>query len=372
MISKIKCLTLLLFSIFLIALESFSVEKQKEDPRKLDFEYLNVAVQEKGMHVWGSSPVLGKDGKIHLYVAEWPMPKDPAEKFSGWYKHSRIVHYIGDSPEGPFELVRTAVPDQDGVFNSPHNPTVQYIDGLYVLCFIVNEHNDLRKQRIIMYVSDDLTDNWRPAKGAAPDGTILTATKDTAIWNYGARLGVSNPSLIKHRGHYMLYYKSVVPDFQNPDDRNSWDYGYGVADSEDLEGPYQCNPNRVTDPGIELEDAYAFTLNGEVYMLSRDMEGSMGTRGGGLLWHSANGYTFLGKNTQRAYEDLAFYFDKDALENVFVFRGSKGGDLERPQLLKIDGKPAYLYMATGINTKEGFGSASHIFKLKGNNGSGAN
>ena len=41
----------------------------------------------------------------------------------------------------------------------------------------------------------------------------------------------------------------------------------------------------------------------------------------------------------------------------------KNGQLERPQILIVDGEPTYLYVATGINPKEGFGSCSHVFKL---------
>jgi hypothetical protein len=39
------------------------------------------------------------------------------------------------------------------------------------------------------------------------------------------------------------------------------------------------------------------------------------------------------------------------------------GQLERPQILLIDGEPAYLYVATGINPEESFGSCSHVFTL---------
>ena len=34
-----------------------------------------------------------------------------------------------------------------------------------------------------------------------------------------------------------------------------------------------------------------------------------------------------------------------------------------PQLLIVDGEPAYLYVATGLSPEEGCGSCSHVFKL---------
>ena len=51
------------------------------------------------------------------------------------------------------------------------------------------------------------------------------------------------------------------------------------------------------------------------------------------------------------------------LTGAVVHRGSEKGQLERPQVLLIDGEPSYLYVATGINTEAGFGSCSHVFKL---------
>ena len=100
-------------------------DSKKATSLSFKFEYIGKAVQKKNTHVWGSSPVIGRDGKVHLYVAEWPMPEDQSEKFSGWYKHSHIAHYVGDSPEGPFKFVGIAVNDRDNDFNSPHNPTIQ-------------------------------------------------------------------------------------------------------------------------------------------------------------------------------------------------------------------------------------------------------
>jgi hypothetical protein len=270
---------------------------------------------------------------------------------------------VSDEPEGPFSFVREAVQDKDGTFNAPHNPTIQYLEGKYVLCFIVNEDNDVRKQRIVMLVSDDLNDNWRAANGAASDGTMIKAPDDSAVWNYQPRLGVSNPSLIKFGDKFMLYYKSVIPDRNDPDDRNKWDYGYGVALSDKLEGPYTFYPHRVTAEGLQLEDAYAFVFEDKVYMLSRDFRGSLGSQGGGLLWSSDDGYFFSKESVQRSYEDLQEYVDSTTIQNAQVYRGDRSGHLERPQVLFMNGEPSYLYAATGINDNPAFGSCSHVFKI---------
>ncbi|MCK5175877.1 MAG: alpha-L-fucosidase, partial [Planctomycetes bacterium] len=342
------------------------VGKRLKKQKELDvaYEHVGVAVQQKGTHVWGTSPVIGKDGRVHLFVAQWPMPENKKERFSGYFKTSEIAQYVGDSPEGPFEFVRMVVRDKDGTFNAPHNPTIQFIDDQYVLCFIVNSNDDRTSIRIIMYVADDLNGEWRPAKGAEPDGTILRRPDDPSIWCHNSVRGVANPSLLKHNGEYRIYFKSAIPDPDKEPDFFNREFGYGVATSKSLEGPYEFYPERLTSEEMELEDAYAFSYDGRVYLMSRDIGASLGDKEGGLLWVSEDGIHFPKEKTRRAFESLATYLDEGAMDGAAVHRGSEKGQLERPQVLLIDGEPAYLYVATGINTEQGFGSCSHVFKLK--------
>ncbi len=336
---------------------------KKQEELDIAYEHVGVAVQQKGTHVWGTSPVIGKDGKVHLFVAQWPIPESKKGRFSGYYKTSEIAQYVGDTPEGPFEFVRMVVSDQDGTFNAPHNPTVKFIDDQYVLCFIVNSNDDRTKIRIMMYVADDLNGEWRPAKGAEPDGTILRRPDDASIWCHNAVRGVSNPALIKHNGEYRIYFKGAIPNPEKEPDFWNREFGYGVATSKTLEGPYEFYPERLTSDEIELEDVYAFSYDDQVYMLSRDIAASLGSKEGGLLWVSEDGIHFPKEKTRRAFESLATYLDEGALDGAAKYRGTEKGQLERPQVLLIDGEPAYLYVATGINPKEGFGSCSHVFKL---------
>ncbi len=332
-------------------------------PVDVKFEYVGKVLQKKGTHIWGASPIQGNDGRIHLYVAEWPIPTDASEKFSGWYKHCQIAHYVGETPEGPFEFVGIAVPDLNGELNAPHNPSVSKHNGQYILTFIVNENNDTSTQRIMMYVADDLKDTWRPAAGAEKDGTILRLPSDPEIWSHHSSRGITNPSLIKHNGEFMLYFKAVLSDPEDPDKYEKWHFGYGVATSTKLEGPYQYYPDRITPYNLQLEDVAAFTLGGSVYMFSRDIRGTLGSSEGGILWRSEDGYQFNKNNTRRSFETLSSYLKEGELSEAIVYRGTKHGQLERPQLLFVDGVPTYMYVATGTNTDSGYGSASHLFKL---------
>ena len=337
--------------------------KNESMPLDITYEHVGVAVQQKGTHVWGTSPVIGKDGKVHLFVAQWPMPENKKEGFKGYFKTSEIAQYVGDTPEGPFEFVRMVVRDEDGAFNAPHNPTVKLIDDQYVLCFVVNSNDDRGTIRIIMYVADDLNGEWRPAKGAEPDGTILRRPEGTSIWCHNSVRGVANPALIKHNGEYRIYFKAAIPDPEKEPDFGNREFGYGVAYSKSLEGPYQFHPERLTSEEMELEDVYAFSYDDNVYMLSRDIGASLGGKEGGLLWVSEDGINFPKEKTRRAFESLETYLDEGALDGAAVYRGSEKGQLERPQILLIDGEPAYLYLATGLSPEEGFGSCSHVFKL---------
>lgn len=56
------------------------------------------------------------------------------------------------------------------------------------------------------------------------------------------------------------------------------------------------------------------------------------------------------------------------LENPEVFVRSQSGKLERPAVLKIKGKPAYLYGVGGVNIRGGKVSEPYVFRIKWNHG----
>ena len=345
------------------------VVAQTQDEAPLKLKCAGVALKRENMHVWCTSPIVGPDGKVHLYVSQWERPvtdafdgKTAAGKNTGWTSTSHIAHYVGDSPEGPFEFVRIVVPDKDGDFNAPHNPTINFIDGKYVLLFIVNSGGPAT-QRILMWVADDLNDNWRPAKGAEPDGTVLRKSTSPEFWDHKSFYGNDNPSLIKHDGKYKLYFKGVIPvpkgvkSYENMG--RTWTYG--VALSDELEGPYIKKPKRVTETWHPLEDACVFEHGGRVLMLSRDMNEVRG--GCGLLWVSDDGMSFDYEKTYLGFHHLDHYIGKGEAAKLMNYRGSAQGHLERPQVLFIDGKPQYLYMATGLGFPAPYGSCSYVFKM---------
>ena len=89
------------------------------------WKFVGIAVEEPGYTIWGTSPIIGDDGKTHLFVSRWPgTTVEPV-----WRTDSEIAHYVGDSPEGPFvfldvALTGTGKDTWDKV--SVHNPTIHY------------------------------------------------------------------------------------------------------------------------------------------------------------------------------------------------------------------------------------------------------
>ena len=128
-------------------------------------EYVGVAVEEPGYHVWGSSPVIGPAGKTHLFVARWPIEK----KFKAWLTHCEIARYTSEQPEGPFTFQDVVVQGsgKQGTwdFQSPHNPSVQKVGDRYVLTYIANAGGTkpecVSSQRIGMIVADVPEGPWR-------------------------------------------------------------------------------------------------------------------------------------------------------------------------------------------------------------------
>ena len=346
------------------------MSESNAEPSPFELEYASLALKRENTHIWGTSPVIGPDGRIHLYVAQWERPEDGGfggntadGRETSWHQTSEIAHYVGDSPEGPFEFVRMAVPHQGGTFCSPHNPSISFVDGTYVLLFIVNE-GSLETQRILMYVSDGLEDDWRPAEGAEADGTILRKSTDPGIWDHEAMLGNSNPSLIKHHGTYMIYFKGIipVPEAYRKHPKHSRTWTYGVALSDTLEGPYTKHPERVTKTYDPIEDACVFSYDDRIWMFTRDMREVRG--GGGLLWVSDDGMEFDFDDAVLGFHHLDHYIGKEETAKMTSYRLSQDGHLERPQMLFRDGKPAYLYMASGLGYPAPYGSASHVFRIR--------
>lgn len=313
------------------------------------WEYRNIVIEEPGYFLWGSSPIMDEDGNVHLFAARWKteIPFD-----TGWRSHCEIAHYVSDNPEGPFHFKDVVLKgtgkdtwDKYGI----HNPTIQKVGDKYALLYISN--NDYHQpphpanQKIGMLISKSLYGPWEKV---GKDGCILEPSKNPKHWTYKASNGVVNPALLVHpNGGYLLYFKSNKSQM-------------GVAFANNVEGPYVMYPNPVTDNKKPIEDGYAFVWNNEICLLTTDNHGLL-EAGGGLLWKSKDGINFDRKESGfHLYEK---YLPKGSFKNSRRNYG-RYCKFERPQVLMIDGKPAYLYVPSGTNIKGGKETFVHVLKYK--------
>ena len=100
---------------------------------------LNRILELEGYYVWGCSPIVGPDNKIHVFFSRW----DSKRGMGGWINSSEIAHAVADKPEGPYYNIKTILaPRGDGFFDGTtcHNPHIKLVDGKYCLFYIGNSN----------------------------------------------------------------------------------------------------------------------------------------------------------------------------------------------------------------------------------------
>lgn len=307
-------------------------------------QYVGVILEEVNYHIWGSSPIWGNDGKVHIFASRIPVAEDkPTNGFNQlWYTHSEIAHYVSDKPEGPFKFVEVLLkPGQapPGSWDSgtQHNPSIKNIDGLFVLTYISNTttatipyDRKTTKWGIGMMTAKDINGPWKKVGMVLEDST--------------------NPALVKHpNGKYYMY-----PGVRRPLNM----YGgnaHGVAIADKLEGPYLPYPDVVVNNSRYIEDPYVFVYDQTIYMLVTD-----NTRSKALLLTSEDGLHFEFNEGVLGFDNMAAYIPTEKVDAAPNYRHPK---FERPQLLLKDGAPTYLYAPGGANINGGKGTCCYLFKI---------
>lgn len=156
----------------------------------------------------------------------------------------------------------------------------------------------------------------------------------------------------------------------NPAWRKSSEIAHYVADHP--EGPFVFSDVAIKGTGEDTWDKYA-PHNPEIkkvgdryvllYIANTDYHGqNTGIRGGGTLWKSTDGVTFDLKDAAVGYDRIpAYYPNYDPAKVVKIY----GPDpkLERPKILMMDGRPAYLYAPGGWNVFGGDRTVCHVLKI---------
>jgi len=327
--------------------------KNKQSWFSKSLEFKGIVVQDDDWHIWGCSPIQDEMGKTHLFVARWPRKTG----HQGWKTHSQIAHYVADNPEGPFKFVDIVLEGSGkntwDKFAS-HNPTIHKVGKQYALFYIAN--NGLKEhpsnQKIGLLLSDSLNGPW---KKAGKDGLILSPPPDKSYFNYKAGNGVVNPAFLQKDGKFFLYFKS-----NDTRKDTEWRPKMGLAIADKIEGPYIQQKLPITQNEQVIEDGYAFEFNNKVYLITTDNHGMI-EFGGGLIWESEDGFNF--GEPKQAFTVLKNYLGGSIPDSAFRTKGEVGDKFERPQVLMINKKPAYIYMPSGTNISGGKGSAGYVLKI---------
>ena len=322
-------------------------------------KFKGVIIEDDKYHIWGSSPIWGNDGRVHVFASRIPIVDDPAKEygFNDWFATSEIAHYVANQPEGPYLLVKTLLkPGQvpQGVWNcgTQHNPTITKIGDEFVLLYhssMSSPGKDLpESRRIGMLKTRDLNGEWEDL------GCILSQpeAEDITAWTYPLRAagrGVDNPALLQHpNGKFYLYYRAKWPGLEG---ENSC----AVAIADRLEGPYVHYDKRLINNSRYIEDPYVFMENERICLLVTDNH-----RDKGLLLRSDDGLCFDFDQAEEGFHVMERYIDSELLEQASSYRHRK---FERPQLLFKDGKATHLFVPGGCNINRGAGTCCYQLEI---------
>ena len=335
-----------------------SYQNQGYDPKDISgfahrLNPLGRILELEGYYVWGTSPIVAPDGKIHVFFSRW----DAKKGMGGWINSSEIAHAVSDQPQGPYSEIETVLaPRGEGYFDGTtcHNPHIQYVDGKYCLFYMGNSNGKTNTKRIGLATSDSLYGPWK-----RPDKPLLEAGP-TGSWDDHC---TSNPAFLKHpNGQYWLYYKSWNTEEYdhpvNPAIRGNRKYGLAIADH--LEGPYiKFSGNPIIDysklgNNRQLEDGNLFIENRRFYMIARDM--GRFDHEVGIILESEDGFRW--SEPKISYFGYSHYMAQPpAPPNL-----KKYGRFERPQILIQNGKPTHLFVAS--QGGKWMTSSAFVFEVK--------
>lgn len=289
----------------------------------------------KGWWNWGMAPIYDDQGKLHIFNSAIPYKGESGMGY--WKFKSEINHYVADSIEGPYQLVKTLFASDKLTY---HNPQISKVGDTYVLVFLWKSVAKGSKQSIGMATAKSLNGPWTEN----PNNPIIRPTENTHNAAHA-----SNPTFVVDReGKYRIYYKSMY--------KGSKYREMSVAIADKIDGPYIEHPQNpiisFKDIERDIEDPYAFFYNDSYYMIVEDRMNVAGALAGdfspvksggyrpGLLFKSEDGINW--GRPELSYKTDAEYF------------GVKLSRSERPHILWKDGEPEYLFLANHGSHEAGF------------------
>lgn len=284
----------------------------------------------EGWWHWCMAPIYDEDEKLHMFMSAIP-------NAGSWARNSTIVHYMADSPEGPYQFVDTTFASSSASY---HNPQISKVGDTYVLVFLLRDASvPGSKQEIGIATAKSVYGPWTES----PLNPIIKAEgqMDGANINHA-----SNPTfLVDEDGRYRIYFKSMTDKYSGGSYRE-----ISLATSDQIEGPYKNHPNNplisYAEHDLDIEDPYAFYYRGKYHMIVEDRRG---------VKDMLEGYPDPDAiDRPGGWRPGLFYTSKDGIEwgtpeigyqtNEFYF-GAELARTERPHILWKNGKPEYLFLA---------------------------
>lgn len=318
----------------------------------LHLEYKGISVTDNDHFYWCVSPIYDEENRVHLFCSRW---RNTGHGMALWFTESEIVHFIGDSPEGPFEYVETVLsndnlpcPDWQA---SPHNPQIYKFGDIYALIYIIQDKRAKSGgMKTGLMLSNSLNEPWC---FAGEDGIVVKESTNKAHWTYKSKTGTENPAMTKINDTYYIFFKAGKGQNKH--------MHYGYATSKNIEGPYIMCSEPKMDNIHYIEDATAFQQNGKVYLLTTDNFGkNSGIFGAGILWEMKDGY-FKRENAKIGFGVLSDYTDLPKCTTFYD--NERSTKLERPGVLMKNGRPEYLYGCTRSDVRGSGKSQCYVFKI---------
>ena len=301
--------------------------------------------QMDGYWVWCGSVIQGGDGKYHMFASRWPRE---ITFHPGWMTNSEIVRATADAPEGPYTFQEVVLPARgieywDG--RATHNPAITRHGDTYVLYYMGSTHPlgdaprgelfPLHDPRAIVARSMKRVGIATARSPAGPwtryDRPILE-TKPGTFYSFLT----SNPAPVMHDdGSVYLMFKA-----RRYEGGGHSAMVLGAARAKHYLGPYEVvgegplfSPTKMG----EVEDPFVWKTDGGYEMVAKDMSGNLtGEKHAGIHARSKDGldWSVAGKAWSRLLK-----WDDGTEQRM--------GQLERPCLLIRNGRPVFLFAATG-------------------------
>jgi predicted GH43/DUF377 family glycosyl hydrolase len=292
-----------------------------------------------GYWVWCGSVIKGDDGKYHMFASRWPKPPGFGPY---WLTNSEIVHAVSDKAGGPYRFQDVALPVRGEKYwdgQMTHNPAIRKYKDTYLLYYtgttyhgerpgVNNRINDESPQkieahqheRIGLATSKSLNGPWKRL-----DKPII----DTRPNSWEQYLVSNAAPVVLPDGRVMIYYKGVERLTVNA-------IGLVIADRYDKE--YKRVSDKPLNMGIGAEDPFIWIDHGKYKALmldtdrrySPDKEIFYATSDDGIKWQVPKDAIAVSRTVTWA--------------DGTVKKMSKS---ERPHVLIEDGRPTYVFFATG-------------------------